>query len=30
MVVNLIVKLCAECAKVWDGVEIEETVQGGR
>jgi hypothetical protein len=30
MVVNFVVKLCAECAKVWDGIEIEETVQCAR
>jgi len=30
VVVNFVVKLCAECAKVWDRVEIEETVEGGR
>jgi hypothetical protein len=30
MLVNFVVKLCAECAKVWDGIEIEEAVQCGR
>jgi hypothetical protein len=30
MLVNFVVKLCAECAKVWDGVAIEETAQNGR
>jgi hypothetical protein len=30
MVVNFVVKLCVECAKVWDAAAIEESVQGGR